>query len=93
MVERRRELNARYTKKRKMNKLKAKLKAPGADRATLIAKIKKMSPWWTEASLEQGSTSAATTGAASDAAAAASAKKKPTGGGGEQRSPAKKKPQ
>jgi indole-3-glycerol phosphate synthase len=87
MVERRRELNARYSKKRKMKKLKAKLKAPGADRAGLIAKIKKMSPWWTEASLEQGQTTVATTGAASEAAAAASAKKKPSAAG------TKKKPQ
>ena len=53
MVERRRELNARYTKKRKMRKLKAKLVAPNADKAAILAKIKKMSPAWTEAALVQ----------------------------------------
>ena len=53
MVERRMELNARYSRKRKMKKLKAKLVAPGADREAILLKIRRVSPFWTEAALEQ----------------------------------------
>lgn len=58
MVERRSELNARYHRKKKMRKLKAKLTVPGADREKILGKIKRLSPTWTEASLTQGQTSA-----------------------------------
>jgi hypothetical protein len=60
MVERRTELDRRYARKAKMQKLKKKLiTAAGADRDLILSKIKKLSPWWTEASLEQGKPSAA----------------------------------
>lgn len=81
MVERRKELDARYTRKKKMNKLKAKLTAPGADRAAIIAKIKRISPWWTEAALAQrdaaGATAEAGAPAADEAKKKAPAKAKP----------------
>lgn len=49
MVERRIELDRRYQRKKKMRKLKTKLQtAQGADREKLLAKIKRISPWWTE---------------------------------------------
>ena len=50
MVERKMELKRRYHRKGKMRKLKAKLalaKTDG-DRTKLIAKIKALSPFWTE---------------------------------------------
>lgn len=60
MVERRIELDRRYSRKAKMTKLKKKLvAATGPDRELLLAKIKKHSPWWTEASLTQGKPAAA----------------------------------
>jgi hypothetical protein len=60
MVERRRELDRRYHRKEKMRKLKAKLtSATGADREKILYKIKRLSPFWTEASLNQGTTTAA----------------------------------
>lgn len=51
MVERRIELDRRYHRKKKMTKLKAKLAAgaTGADREKILYKIKRLSPWWTEA--------------------------------------------
>ena len=56
MVERKMELKRRYHRKGKVKKLKAKLgTATGADREKIIYKIKRLSPWWTEASLTQGS--------------------------------------
>jgi hypothetical protein len=52
MVERRSELDRRYHRKEKMRKLKKKLDAAkGEDRDKILGKIKRLSPWWTEASL------------------------------------------
>ncbi|HET6572887.1 MAG TPA: DUF6800 family protein [Fimbriiglobus sp.] len=60
MVERRIELDRRYMRKEKMRKLKAKLQsATGADRDKLLYKIKRLSPFWTEAALTQGQAPAA----------------------------------
>ncbi len=54
MVERQIELKRRFKRKDKMKKLKAKLaEATGEAREKLIYKIKRLSPWWTEASLTQ----------------------------------------
>jgi hypothetical protein len=61
MVERRIELGRRYHRKAKMRKLKAKLQgATGEAREKILYKIKRLSPFWTEASLTQGQTTAAT---------------------------------
>ena len=48
MVERRSELNRRYHRKKKMRKLKTKLakSTAEADKQTIIAKIKRLSPEW-----------------------------------------------
>jgi len=52
MVERRIELDRRNQRKMKMRKLKAKLgTTTGEDREKILSKIKRISPWWTEASL------------------------------------------
>jgi hypothetical protein len=60
MIERQQELKRRYHRKAKMRKLKAKLiAATGADREKLLYKIKRLSPWWTEASLTQKAQTAA----------------------------------
>jgi hypothetical protein len=49
MVERRIELDRRYTRKKKMTKLKTKLEtATGEAREKLLYKIKRLSPFWTE---------------------------------------------
>ena len=50
MVERRKELDARYHRKKKLAKLKAKLATAkdGRERDTVLKKIHKISPWWTE---------------------------------------------
>ena len=49
MVERRIELDRRYTRKKKMRKLKAKLEtASGPDKDKLLYKIRCLSPFWTE---------------------------------------------
>jgi hypothetical protein len=49
MVERRIELDRRYHRKKKMNKLKAKLEtATGEAREKLLYKMKRISPFWTE---------------------------------------------
>ncbi len=54
MIERQIELGRRYQRKKKMRKLKAKLgTTTGPDREKVLAKIKRLSPWWTEASLTQ----------------------------------------
>ena len=54
MIERQTELKRRYHRKAKMRKLKAKLgTTTGADREKVLYKIKRLSPWWTEASLTQ----------------------------------------
>ena len=58
MVERRHELDFRYVRKKKMKKLKAKLAAPGSDREKILAKIKRLSPFWTEAGAASGTTAA-----------------------------------
>jgi hypothetical protein len=54
VIERQTELKRRYHRKKKMAKLKLKLTGGdlGTDaRAAVLAKIKKLSPTWTEASL------------------------------------------
>ena len=50
MVERRKELDRRYHRKKKMAKLKAKLAAAKdvRERDTILKKIKIVSPWWKE---------------------------------------------
>jgi hypothetical protein len=50
MVERRRELDARYHRKKKLSKLKDKLaKAKDSrEKENVIKKIHKISPWWAE---------------------------------------------
>jgi hypothetical protein len=53
MVERRKELNRRYHRKKKMKKLKAKLAAAtanndGREREKILKKIHAISPWWRE---------------------------------------------
>ncbi|WP_439630464.1 DUF6800 family protein [Gemmata sp.] len=49
MVERRIELDRRYTRKKKMKKLKSKLEtAAGPDRDKILYKIRCLSPHWTE---------------------------------------------
>jgi hypothetical protein len=50
MVERRRELDQRYHRKKKMAKLKAKLAAAkdSREKDTLLKKIHRISPWWSE---------------------------------------------
>ncbi len=50
MVERRKELDARYQRKKKLAKLKKKLAAAKDNREkdTVLKKIHKISPWWTE---------------------------------------------
>lgn len=61
MVERRIELDRRYHRKKKMKQLKTKLQtASGEDREKILYKIKRLSPFWTEAALTQGATSAKT---------------------------------
>jgi hypothetical protein len=53
MVERRIELDRRYMRKDKMRKLKKKLEtATGEAREKIVYKIKRLSPFWTEASLK-----------------------------------------
>ena len=51
MVERRKELDQRYHRKKKLAKLKAKLSAAkdGRARDEVLKKIHKISPWWKEA--------------------------------------------
>jgi hypothetical protein len=62
MIERQQELKRRYHRKKKMTKLKAKLTtATGEDREKILYKIKRLSPWWTEASLTQKTTTAKST--------------------------------
>ena len=50
MVERRKELDKRYQRKKKLAKLKGKLAKAGTpgDRDAVLQKILKISPWWTE---------------------------------------------
>ena len=53
MVERRIELDRRYTRKKKMKKLKEKLAKATAgkdsrEREKILGKIKVLSPWWKE---------------------------------------------
>ncbi len=62
MVERAIELRRRHARKKKMKKLKAALPtaAAGPDREKVLYKIKRLSPFWTEASLTQTTKSVAT---------------------------------
>lgn len=54
MVERRIELDRRYTRKKKMKKLKEKLEgATGETREKLLYKMKRLSPFWTEPPAEK----------------------------------------
>lgn len=48
MVERRKELDQRYHRKKKLSKLKAKLAAAkdGREKDTIVKKIHRISPWW-----------------------------------------------
>jgi hypothetical protein len=50
MVERRKELDQRYKRKKKLGKLKARLASAkdGRDRENILKKIHRISPWWTE---------------------------------------------
>lgn len=50
MVERRKELDQRYQRKKKMAKLKARLAAAkdSRDREAVLKKIHVISPWWKE---------------------------------------------
>ena len=50
MVERRSELNRRYQRKKKLSKLKARLAhaKDHRERETILKKIHKVSPFWTE---------------------------------------------
>jgi hypothetical protein len=61
MIERQTELKRRYHRQIKMRKLKKKLLAatPGEARDKLLYKIKRLSPTWTEASLNPSTTPAA----------------------------------
>jgi hypothetical protein len=53
-VERQIELKRRYSRKKKMLKLKTRLaSATGEARDKVLGKIKRLSPLWTEASLNQ----------------------------------------
>ena len=53
MVERRIELDRRYTRKKKLAKLKTKLEtASGPDRDKLLYKIRRISPFWAEPKAE-----------------------------------------
>jgi hypothetical protein len=54
MVERRIELDRRYTRKKKMKKLKEKLAtATGEAREKLLYKMRRLSPFWTEPTAEK----------------------------------------
>ena len=50
MVERRKELDRRYHRKKKLRKLKARLAAAkdNRERETVLRKIHVLSPWWQE---------------------------------------------
>jgi hypothetical protein len=81
MVERRTELDRRYHRKEKMRKLKKRLAAAkGEDRDKVLGKIKRLSPWWTEAALGPAK--------AAPAASPAAAKEEP-----KKKAPPKKKPE
>ena len=65
MIERQIELGRRYHRKKKMHKLKAKLAtATGEERDAVLAKIRHLSPMWTEASLKPATTEEAAAPAA-----------------------------
>ena len=73
MVERRAELDRRYHRKKKMAKLKVQLQAGTGDKEKVLYKIKRLSPFWTEASLKKAD---ATPAAAKPAEPKAEAPKK-----------------
>lgn len=77
MVERRQELDFRYTRKKKMKKLKAKLATPGSDREKILAKIKRLSPFWTEAGASPEANAPKPAGEAGSATAAAAPAEEP----------------
>ena len=73
MVERRIELDRRYARKKKMKKLNEKLTtATGEDREKVLYKIKRLSPFWTEAGV------AASAGPKTEGASAPKARKAPS---------------
>jgi hypothetical protein len=90
MVERRTELKRRYHRTKKVRELKAKLAtAAGPDREKILYKIKRLSPFWTEASLTQTKTTAASANAGERKA---SRPRTPAAGGGTKGGPMKGPP-
>ena len=85
MVERAIELRRRHARKKKMKKLKAALtagaEAPGPDREKVLYKIKRLSPFWTLASLTQTTKSVATAAPQGERRAQAPKSKGPQRGG------------
>lgn len=82
MVERAIELRRRHARKKKMKKLKTALgTAAGPDREKVLYKIKRLSPWWTEASLTQTAKSVATAAPQGERRAQAPKSKGPQRGG------------
>jgi|688.fasta_scaffold06576_6 hypothetical protein len=61
MVERRKELDKRYQRKKKLGKLKLKLAqaATPGDKDAVVQKILKISPWWSEKPAVAGAKSTA----------------------------------
>lgn len=91
MIERQIELGRRFQRKKKMRKLKAKLgTTTGADREKVLYKIKRLSPWWTEASLTQKANTPKSADAAPKKERTAS-KPKSDGPGGQKGPPKPKK--
>jgi hypothetical protein len=89
MVERKMELKRRYHRHKKVRELKAKLATTtGPDREKILYKIKRLSPFWTEASLTQGKT----TVASATAERKPSRPRAPAGGGGNKGGPMKGPP-
>ena len=82
MVERAIELRRRHARKKKMKKLKTSLGAGvvGPDREKVLYKIKRLSPFWTEASLTQTAKSVATAAPQSERRAQAPKSKGPQRG-------------
>jgi len=90
MVERKTELKRRYHRHKKVRELKVKLAtAAGPDREKILYKIKRLSPFWTEASLTQGKTTVASANAGERKP---SRPRAPAGGGGSKGGPMKGPP-
>ncbi len=85
MIERQQELKRRYHRKKKMMKLKGKLvEATGEERTKILYKIKRLSPWWTEASLTQKTTTPKSVDAKEKKERMPKSNKGPTGPRGQQ---------